>query len=455
MKRSTKAPARATARKTARKASAKTRKSSSTASKPADGSSSKRTSAKAASKPSKPSAKSASAKPAAKPAAKPTPKPAAKSAPKSAAKPGGKPRSKPPAKGAAKPKPAKGGPKSSAPPEKASKARTKSPKRGAQNPPTLELVHGQGPVRRISSRRAQTLLDLETALSERIVGKSEAIAKIARVVRVRMTQLDFRPERPNGSFLLVGPSGVGKNEFAFALAEVLFGTEDRVVSIDLGEFDDEDDLAKLGPSPVPGADGHVFEGILTSPVRKQPESILLLRGIERAHPAFQRLLAQILDSGSIEDMFGPVDFRNTIIFVTHHVSRDDAAPGAIGFARPSKTAETLRREQLELYVLPDLLESFNEVIELPPLSAGEVRQIARYKVRKVLDRMGRRKRAITVSESVYDELISDDLCRVGGAKFLNRTLEERLFNPLARYMLTHRSSRQISVGVDHGRIVIS
>ena len=105
--------------------------------------------------------------------------------------------------------------------------------------------------------------------------------------------------------------------------------------------------------------------------------------------------------------------------------------------------------------MPDLLDAFNEVIELPPLSTGEVRQIARYKVKKVLDRMERRQRAITVADSVYDELISDEVCRVDGAKFLNRTLEERLFNPLARYMLTHQKDREIRVGVDHGRIVIS
>ena len=225
--------------------------------------------------------------------------------------------------------------------------------------PTLELVSSETPEapvssakpRRLSKRRARTLLELESALSERIVGKDDAIEKIARVVRVRMTQLDFRPERPNGSFLLVGPSGVGKNEFAYALSEVLFGSEDRVVSVDLGEFDDEDDLAKLGPSPVPGVEGHFFEGVLTSPVRKDPNAILLLRGIERAHPAFQRLLAQILDTGSVEDMLGAVDFRQTIIFVTHHVSREETTPGEIGFSRPSKSAEALRREQLEMYVL--------------------------------------------------------------------------------------------------------
>jgi ATP-dependent Clp protease ATP-binding subunit ClpA len=228
-----------------------------------------------------------------------------------------------------------------------------------------------------------------------------------------------------------------------------------VISLDLGEFDDEDDMAKLGVSPVPGSENTVMEGMLTSPVREDPEAILLLRGLERAHVSFQRILLHILERGTIEDMLGAVDFCRTIILVTTHISREEAAPAEIGFARPTKSPEELKREQLESFILPDLLDAFNEILDLPPLTPHEVRQIARYKVGKVLMRMLRRRREIEVADSVYEELITDDLCGTVGAKFLNRTLEERLFNPLARYMLSHARNQTIRIDVNQGQIVIT
>lgn len=306
----------------------------------------------------------------------------------------------------------------------------------------------------ISPHRARTLLHLEEALGRRIVGKTDAIEKIARVIRIRQSQLKFRAERPDGSFLLLGPPGVGKNEIAHSLAQVLYGDEDAVVSIDLGEIDDEEDLAKLAVTSLPGADGHYMEGLLTSPIRENPEAVVLLRGLERAHPAFQRLLLQILDRGRIEDMLGVVDFSRTVIFVTMHLTREDLAPGEIGFGRPSRSAEQQRRAQLERYVSADLLDAFNEVIELPPLTAPEVRKIARYKVHQVLARMQRRRKEIRIADAVYDELIPENSCIGGSAKFLNRTLEERLFNPLSRYLLSHRRTHDIDVRVQRGQIVI-
>lgn len=306
----------------------------------------------------------------------------------------------------------------------------------------------------LSPHRARTLLHLEDALGTRIVGKSEAIERIARVIRIRQSQLKFRAERPDGSFLLLGPPGVGKNEIAHALAEVLYEDESAVVSVDLGEIDDEEDLAKLAVTAIPGTDGHYLEGLLTSPIRENPKAVVLLRGLERAHPSFQRLLLQILDRGRIEDMLGMVDFSRTIIFVTMHLTREDLAPSEIGFGRPSRSVEQQRRVQLERYVSPDLLDAFNEVIELPPLTAPEVREIARYKVHQVLARMQQRRKEIRIADAVYDELIPENACVGGSAKFLNRTLEERLFNPLSRYLLSHRKSHDIDVRVKRGQIVI-
>ena len=308
--------------------------------------------------------------------------------------------------------------------------------------------------RALSAVRADTLLHLEERLGQRIVGKKDAVAAISRVVRIAGTNLDFRPERPSGAFLLVGPEGVGKNEVAYAVGEVVFGSDEVVVSIDLSEFDDEESLARLGATLVPGSETHYFPGVLTAPVRENPEAILLLRGLEHAHPALQRVLLNILERGRLDDLLGEVTFEKTLVFVTLTIPREELAMQEIGFGRPTKTPEARLREVVGRFVMPDLLDSFHEILELPPLSVPEVRLIARYKVDKVLHRMAQKKTTIAVAPAVFDELITDDLCGKGGAKFLNRTLEQRLFNPLARYLLEHRTSRRIHVGMDHGDVVI-
>lgn len=306
-----------------------------------------------------------------------------------------------------------------------------------------------------SARLAEILLNLEESLSSRIVGKDEAVSRIAGIIRVRMARLDFRPGRPNGSFLLVGPTGVGKNEIAYALCEALHGTDDRVVSIDLGELADEEDLAKLGVSLIPGSDTHVLEGMLTSPVRRDPQSVVLLRGLERAHSSLQPVLQQILEQGRMDDIMGPVSFSETIVFVTFRPRRDDSAAGEIGFGRATLSPEDALRMRLEATYAPDFLNSFNAILEFPPLTAEDVRRIARYKVERVLQHLHLHRRDIVIEEEVFENLILDEQARRTGASFLNRTLEAGLFNPLARYLLSHRKTRRIHIGVRDGVLRIS
>lgn len=305
-----------------------------------------------------------------------------------------------------------------------------------------------------SARLAGVLLNLEDSLSSRIVGKDEAVSRIAGIIRVRMARLDFRPGRPNGSFLVVGPTGVGKNEIAYALSEALHGAEDRVLSIDLGELADEEDLAKLGVSLIPGSDTHVLEGMLTSPVRRDPQAVVLLRGLERAHSSLQPVLQQILEQGRMDDIMGPVSFSETIVFVTLRPRRDDPAAGEIGFGRATLSPEDALRMRLEATYAPDFLNSFNAILEFPPLTTEDVRRIARYKVERVLKRLHRHRRDIVIEEGVFEDLILDEQARKTGASFLNRTLEVGLFNPLARYLLSHRDSRRIHIGITNGDLEI-
>lgn len=335
----------------------------------------------------------------------------------------------------------------------ASKPSRKSPA-PARRAAAAKSARPGAPAIRLTRKLADRLLHLEDALEHRIVGKSEAVERVARVVRVRLSQLEMRPERPRGMFFIFGPSGVGKSEFAFAVAEALYGRDDAVVSIDLDELEQEDDLARVGSTIVHTPESVLVEGLLTTPVRENPQVVLLLRGLERAHPAFQRILLQILERGVLEDALGPVSFHQTIIFVTSSFRRDELPPAGIGFARASRNPQEVLRERLERLFMPDLLGAFDEIIELPILSGVDVRRIARYKVSKVLARMHARRQAIEVADEVFEGLIPDELCRREGAGFLNRTLEDRLFNPLARYLLEHPRPQPLKVALEGGKVII-
>ncbi len=306
----------------------------------------------------------------------------------------------------------------------------------------------------MTAHRASILLCLEQALAERIVGKDDAVAKVCQVVRVHLAQLDFHPDRPKGSFLLVGPTGVGKNELAFALSEALFGSEDRVISIDLGDYSEEGDVVRLAATLVPGSKTQAVDGALTSAVRKQPESVILLRGLERSHPSLQAPLLQILDRGRIDDVLGPVSFSQAIIFVTTRPRRDESSAVEIGFSRVALPAKEALRKRLERAFSPDLLEAFDEIIELPPPTPEDVRRIARYKVEAVLKRLHRRNRQIAVADSVFEAFIPAEEAHLDAPSALNRTLETRLFNPLARFILSHRGTRSIRVDMDNGNLNI-
>ncbi len=301
----------------------------------------------------------------------------------------------------------------------------------------------------------EALLHLEERLRERIHGKNEAVGQIAQAIRVRMAHLDFRPERPNGSFLLVGPPGVGKNEFAYALAEILYGDEALVVVIDMRAIASEEDVNRLTDTLIPGPQPMLFEGILSVPVRRRPHSVLLLRGIEHAHPAAHRLVQQIIDQGWIEDARGRVSFQHSVIFATSRVPEEENGPASeIGFTRAAKSSDERIREKLARRLGEEFLEAFQAVIVVPPLSPDDVRKIARYKVETVLRRLEQKRRGVTVTESVYETFISDDECIRSGAGTINDTLEKQLLNPLALYLLEHPSMRSIRVDVRDGALVI-
>ncbi|MBD3336701.1 MAG: AAA domain-containing protein [Candidatus Eisenbacteria bacterium] len=363
---------------------------------------------------------------------------------------------KPSAKRAAKPGGAKGKPwtkkaRQTRPPKHSRKSAAKAARNDAgraQAPPAA----GQSGV---SSREAEILLNLESLLGRRIVGKEDAVGRVANVIRTRRTQLDFHPDRPDGSFLLVGPAGVGKNEFAYAVAEILLGNENQVVSLDMGDYQDEESVQKLIASPVPGREDLIMVGTLTSAVRTNPRVVVLLRGIEKAHANVQRLVYQILEEGRFSDAAGAVSFQQTIVFATTRYSKEELRPGVgIGFAHAADTLEDRLTQLLKQTIYPELVGAFNEVIFVGSLTPDDVRKIARYKVEVVLNRLRRQRRAVKVSDRVLETFIRADEIQRTGASRLNRTLEERLFQPLALYLLENRKARQIQVDLKDDNLII-
>lgn len=312
-----------------------------------------------------------------------------------------------------------------------------------------------GAKRPIVRNENTTLLNLENLLKQRIVGKDAAIKRVADAIRIRRTNLDFKPHRPDGSFLIVGPPGVGKTEFPVAVAEVLLGGDTRVINLDMADYTMEEDVEDLLVTAYPGAEGILVEGALTTPVRKNPKSVILFRGIERAHPSILRLLLHILERGILNDAQGEANFNETIIFATTRLALDEAElVEQIGFTRSSTPREERCRRILEEQFTPELIAAFNDVLYFHSLTPHDVKLIARYKVNAVLERLQKQKRGVVISDAVWETFIRENEVRKAGARYLNRTLEEKLFTPLSKYLLEHDKARSISVDVQNDHLVI-
>jgi len=311
--------------------------------------------------------------------------------------------------------------------------------------------------RRRAAERAEkaTLLHLEEIVAERIVGKGEEVARVANTIRIRKAQLDFRPHRPDGAFLLVGPAGVGKTEFALAFGAALLGSEEKLLLLDMADYSEEEELAGLQVNLLAGTPELLVAGDLTTPVRRNPRAVILLRGLEHAHRNFYRTLLHILDRGQLEDAQGPVPFDQTVIFATTRLHPDETEMvEPIGFHRDSLSSHERARRVLEEQFTPELVAAFNEVLHFQHPTPEDVRLIARSKVRRVLERLARQRRQVEVAEPVYDALLGAAEVSRAGARYLNRALEEQLFTPLARFMLEHGGVRRIQVGIEAGRLTI-
>ncbi len=288
------------------------------------------------------------------------------------------------------------------------------------------------PVSRMLQGEREKLLAMEAGLHQRVVGQDEAVAAIADAIRRSRSGL-ADPDRPNGSFLFLGPTGVGKTELTKALAEFLFDTEDAMVRLDMSEFMEKHSVARLIGAP-PGYIGYEEGGQLTEKVRRKPYSVLLLDEIEKAHPDVFNILLQVLEDGRLTDGHGrTVDFRNTVVVMTSNLGSSiiQEFAGEENYEAMKASVMDVVAQQFR----PEFVNRIDETVVFHPLNKDQIRAIAGMQVGLLKQRLAEQDIALELTDAALDKLGEAGFDPVYGARPLKRAIQQQLENPLSRRLL--------------------
>lgn len=287
------------------------------------------------------------------------------------------------------------------------------------------------PVSKMLEGERDKLLRMESALHERVVGQDEAVQAVADAIRRSRAGLSD-PNRPNGSFLFLGPTGVGKTELCKSLAQFLFDTEEAMVRIDMSEFMEKHSVARLIGAP-PGYVGYEEGGYLTEAIRRRPYSVILLDEVEKAHPDVFNILLQVLDDGRLTDSHGrTVNFRNTVIVMTSNLGSERIQ------ALAGEGYETMKSAVMEVvsgHFRPEFLNRIDDMVVFHSLDATQIRSVARIQIDGLIARLKERDLALTVSDQALDHLGKAGFDPVYGARPLKRAIQHELENVLAQRLL--------------------
>ena len=301
------------------------------------------------------------------------------------------------------------------------------------------------PLTRLEKEEAQRLLELENELHKRVVSQNEAISAISKTIRRARSGLKD-PQRPMGSFLFLGPSGVGKTLLSKALAEFMFGSADSLIQIDMSEYMEKHNVSRLIGAP-PGYVGYEEGGQLTERIRRRPYAVLLLDEIEKAHPDVFNMLLQIMEEGRLTDSFGRhVDFRNVVMIMTSNIGSELIKGGGQTFglkanakgATEERTYQAIKdtvMKEVERYFRPEFIGRLDDVIVFRPLGAEQLKEIIEFELRKVTKRLGDHGLKMELTDEAKEFLIEKGTNADFGARPLRRALEQHIEDPLSEEIL--------------------
>ena len=317
------------------------------------------------------------------------------------------------------------------------------------------------PLQQMEKKESERLINLESVLHKRVIGQSEAVSAVARSIRRARSGLKD-PRRPIGSFLFLGPTGVGKTELAKTLAEAMFGEQDALVRIDMSEYMEKHSVSRLVGSP-PGYIGFDEGGQLTEKIRQRPYAVILLDEIEKAHPDVFNILLQVLDDGHLTDSKGrKVDFRNTVIIMTSNLGavalREEKSVGfgAKTVQQNHDTMEKRIREELKNSFRPELLNRIDETIVFHKLQKEELRQIVGIMAKEITSRLQELNITVKITSAVLDVLAEEGFDPEYGARPIRRAIQKKIEDPLSEALLSGeiRFGQQVTIGATKGKITI-
>ncbi len=317
------------------------------------------------------------------------------------------------------------------------------------------------PLTRIQQAETERLVNMEEELHKRVVGQQDAIAAVSRAIRRSRAGLKD-PDRPIGSFIFSGPTGVGKTELARTLAEFLFADRDALVRVDMSEYMEKFSVSRLIGAP-PGYVGYQDSGALTKAVRRRPYSVVLFDEIEKAHPDVFNILLQVLDEGHLTDNYGRViDFRNTVLIMTSNLGGRDISKGGLGFRAADATSgydkmrDTVTGE-IERAFSPEFLNRVDDTIVFHPLGRHEIGQIVHIMLEDVRERLAREGTTLVLADAAVSFLAARGYDEKFGARPLKRAIRRYLEDPLSEKILLGEfgDDDEIVVDVDEGSEALS
>lgn len=311
------------------------------------------------------------------------------------------------------------------------------------------------PVRKLQSDEQAKMKDLAKNLSEKVIGQDEAVQKVSKAIRRSRAGLKTK-NRPIGSFLFVGPTGVGKTELTKSLAQELFGDKEAMIRLDMSEYMEKHAVSKLIGSP-PGYVGHDEAGQLTEQVRRKPYSILLLDEIEKAHPDVQHMFLQILEDGRLTDSQGrTVSFKDTVIIMTSNAGSGVKQTKKLGFTNELAEVqkETNILDAIGSYFKPEFLNRFDSIVQFQSLKEDDLVKIVELMLAELKENISEQGITITFTEEAKKKIAELGYHPAFGARPLRRVIQEKVEDAIADVLLDHEDSTQLHVDVKENEIVV-